>query len=52
MTAKAPSSARVQQIAAAVAVVFGIATLAAGGSVLAGRDTGYLGGGTGERQST
>lgn len=42
MTGKTPSRSRVQQSAAAVAVLFGLATLGAGGSVLAGRDAGYL----------
>lgn len=37
-----PIGARVQRVAAAVAIVFGLATLVAGGSVLAGRDPGYL----------
>ncbi len=33
---------RVGQIVAVIAVLFGLASLAAGGSVLAGRDPGYL----------
>lgn len=35
------SRASAQKLGAAVAVLFGLATLAAGGSVLAGRDPGY-----------
>lgn len=42
MTAEKRSRSRFQQVAAIVAVVFGIATLFAGGSVLAGRDPGYI----------
>lgn len=42
MTAKGATRSRVQMASAAVAVLFGLATLAAGGSVLAGRDPGYL----------
>lgn len=42
MTGTTSSGSRVQQSAAAVAVFFGLATLGAGGSVLAGRDAGYL----------
>jgi hypothetical protein len=42
MTGKGPDGSRARQVAAAVAVLFGLATLAAGGSVLAGRDAGYL----------
>lgn len=42
MTRNGASSSRVQHVAAAVAVIFGVATLVAGGSVLAGRDAGYL----------
>ncbi len=42
MTGHDPRGSRARQIAAAVAVLFGLATLGAGGSVLAGRDAGYL----------
>ena len=42
MTNKSVPRARVRQISGVVAVLFGLATLGAGGSVLAGRDPGYL----------
>jgi hypothetical protein len=42
MSGHTPNGSRVRQSAAAVAVLFGLATLGAGGSVLAGRDAGYL----------
>lgn len=42
MTSSNATRERVRQIAGAVAIVFGLATLGAGGSVLAGRDPGYL----------
>lgn len=42
ITSENVSNARVRRIAAAVAILFGIASLGAGGGVLAGRDPGYV----------
>jgi hypothetical protein len=42
MTGRGATGSRARQVAAVAAIVFGLATLAAGGSVLAGRDAGYL----------